>query len=189
MIEARQLAPWLAGYEGNRGYPINRKHYRVLETRADGSLIVTTSTGADGEQYGDRMVLPASYVSQHVALGYASTVQCGQGLNVRAGYQVVTRRTSASALYTGASRGRVCNTMFVVTRSVPEDVPTGTVNQTAHRNPVAVLAEILETDDPARSALAEAVKSATEAGSIRTAAELFTDAAELATAGRTAGWF
>jgi len=188
MIEARLLAPHLAGYQGNRGYPINREHYRVLEVRDDGSLVVSTGKDGDLAQLGDRMVLPASYVSQHVALGYASTVHCVQGQNVHAGYPVVTGRTSANALYTGASRGRACNTMFVVTRTVPDDAPTGTVNQTAHRNPIAVLTEILETADPVRSALAEARHSATEAASIRTAAELFTDAADIATAGRTAGW-
>jgi len=189
MIEARLLAPSLAGFEGNRGYPINREHYRVLEVRDDGSLVVSTGKDGDLAQLGDRMVLPASYVSQHVALGYASTVHCVQGQNVHAGYPVVTPRTNANALYTGASRGREANTMFVVTRTVPEDAPTGTVNQTAHRNPIAVLTEILDGADPARSALAEARESATEARSIRTAAELFTDAADVATAGRTAGWF
>lgn len=56
------------------------------------------------------------------------------------------------------------------------------------RSPAAVLANLLDSADPERSALAEAVESATQAGSVRTHAELLADAAELATAGRTARW-
>ena len=49
---------------------------------------------------------------------------------------------------------------------------------------------VIGTDDSAegRSALATAAESATEAESTRTAAELFTDAAQLAATHRTAGW-
>jgi hypothetical protein len=51
-----------------------------------------------------------------------------------------------------------------------------------------VLAGVFEASAPERSALAHAVDSATEAESVRTPGELFADAAQLATAGRTASW-
>ena len=59
-----------------------------------------------------------------------------------------------------------------------------------HRDPVAVLAGLLDTDDPVatRSALAIATESAHDAGSVRTAAELLADAAQLAATERTAVW-
>ena len=86
------------------------------------------------------------------------------------------------------TRGRQANTAHVVTRAVPADAPPGTVLEAVHRSPAAVLAGVFETSDPQRSALAQAVDSATEAESVRTPGELFADAAQIATAGRTASW-
>jgi hypothetical protein len=88
----------------------------------------------------------------------------------------------------GMTRGRQANTAHVVTRTVPADAPPGTVVAAVHRSPEAVLAGLFETSDPQRTALAQAVDSATEAESVRTPAELFGDAAQLATAGRTSSW-
>jgi hypothetical protein len=86
------------------------------------------------------------------------------------------------------TRGRQANTAHVVTRAVPADAPPGTVLTAVHRSPDAVLAGVFDTSDPHLSALAQAVDSATEAESVRPPAELFADAAQLATAGRTASW-
>src|SRR5690606_36042399 len=84
LIQARLNGWHLADYENNRRGPINREQYRVLETRADGGLVVAPilGRGPEGEQLGDRLTLPGDYVSAHVALGYASTVHSGQGLTV-----------------------------------------------------------------------------------------------------------
>ncbi|MGH3434802.1 MAG: ATP-dependent DNA helicase, partial [Thermocrispum sp.] len=84
LIQAR-LNGWdLAGYEGNQRGPINRETYRVLDTRDDGGLVVAPVIGrtTEGEQLGQRMTLPAYYVAEHVALGYAATVHAAQGLTV-----------------------------------------------------------------------------------------------------------
>jgi conjugative relaxase-like TrwC/TraI family protein len=190
LVQARRNAWHLAGHQGNRRGPVNREQYRVLDTRDDGGLTVAPVLGrtAAGERHGPRMVLPGWYVAEHVALGYACTVHAAEGLNVDTGHAVTTSATGAAALYVEATRGRIANTLYVVTRSVPDDVPTGTVNKTMHRQPTAVLAGILEGADPVRSALAEATQSARDAASIATPAELFADAVELATAGRTATW-
>lgn len=57
------------------------------------------------------------------------------------------------------------------------------------RSPAAVLdAALGAVEGPQQSALAAATESAADAGTVRTAAELLADAAELATAGRTATW-
>ncbi|PRX47744.1 conjugative relaxase-like TrwC/TraI family protein [Prauserella shujinwangii] len=190
LIQARRNAWDLAGYQGNRRGPINREHYRVLATRDDGGLTVAPilGRGPDGEQLGERMELPAAYVAEHVALGYASTVHAAQGLTVDTSHTIATSQTGAEALYVGLSRGRENNTAHVVTLAVPADAEPGTVTEAVHRNPAAVLATTLETADPTRSALATATESAADMGSVRTPAELFADAVELATAGRTATW-
>ena len=188
IVQARRNGWHLAGYSGNRRGPISREQYRVTAIRDDGGLEVTALLGGTGRVEGDRLVLPAAYVAEHLALGYASTVHAAQGLTVDTCHTVVTQITAAEAFYVGMTRGRQANTAHVVTRTVPADAPPGTVLTAVHRSPDAVLAGVFESRDPRRSALAQAVDSATEAESVRTPAELFADAAQLATAGRTASW-
>ena len=193
LIQARRNAWELAGHDAHKRAPINRQQYRVLQTRADGGLIVAPITGhRDGtEQLGARMTLPASYVAADVALGYASTVHAAQGLTVDTSHTIATTNTGAEALYVGLTRGRHANTAHVVTRAVPttpDGAPTGQALQAVHRSPQAVLAGAFDTTDPQLSALATAADSQAEADSVRTPAELFADAVEIATAGRTATW-
>ena len=59
-----------------------------------------------------------------------------------------------------------------------------------HRDPVAVLAGVLDQTDPIepRSAVAVATESADEAAAVRTPAEVLGDAAHLAATERTASW-
>jgi hypothetical protein len=191
LVQARQNGWDLAGYEGNGEAPINRKQYRVLDTREDGGLIVARVLGREdgvGEVLGERITLPGSYVSEHVALGYASTVHSAQGLTVDTSHAVVTEATGQEALYVGLTRGRHGNTAHVTTVAVPADAPDGVALESVRRKPAAVLAGAFDGRAPQRSALQEAVEAATEAEAIRTPAELLADATELATAGRTARW-
>jgi conjugative relaxase-like TrwC/TraI family protein len=191
LIQARLNGWHLAGYEGNRRAPINRETYRVLATRDDGGLIVAPLLGRDQigtDILGDHLTLPGTYVNEHVTLGYACTVHAAQGLTVDTAHSVATHRTGHAALYVALTRGRERNTTYVATRFAPEDAPTGTVNQVRHHDPRGLLAATFESDDPDLSALATAVEAEQDNQSIRTAAELFADAAELATAGRTSTW-
>jgi conjugative relaxase-like TrwC/TraI family protein len=191
LVQARLNGWALEGYEGNRGGPINRETYRVLATRHDGGLVVAPLIGRDklgADVLGDRMTLPGFYVDRHVSLGYASTVHAAQGLTVDTAHSVATHRTGHAALYVALTRGREANTTYVATRFAPDDAPTGTINQVRHHDPRAVLADTFETAQPELSALATAVEAETDNQSIRTAAELFADAADLATAGRTSTW-
>jgi hypothetical protein len=187
VVQARRNGWELAGVHGNRRGPINREHYRVLATRDDGGLIVAPILGRteDGEQHGDQLTLPGDYVREHVALGYASTVHAAEGLTVDTAHAVITSRTGPAARYVALSRGRNENTAHVVTRSVPEDAPTGTVNTTAREDPITVLLGADECAEDEVAALVEAERSAAQVASLRTAAERFSDAAEVATAGRT----
>jgi conjugative relaxase-like TrwC/TraI family protein len=190
LVQARRNGWELAGVEGNRRGPINRETYRVVETRDDGGLVVAPVLGRPGagEQLGQPMTLPGDYVCEYVALGYAFTAHAAQGLTVDTSHTVITQTSGPRALYVGMSRGRYANTAHVTTRAVPPDAPAGATREAVHRSPAAVLAGVLETADPQPSALAAAVDSDREAGSVRTAAELLADAAELVTAGRTARW-
>jgi conjugative relaxase-like TrwC/TraI family protein len=190
LIQARRNGWHLAGFEGNRRGPINREQYRVLETRDDGGLVVAPviGRGREGEQLGERMTLPGTYVAEHVALGYASTVHSAQGMTVDRAHTVVTEATGQEALYVGMTRGRHGNTAHVTTLAVAADAPAGVAQDAVYRSPAAVLAGALHEAGPHRSALAAATESAQETNAIRTPAELLADATELATAGRTARW-
>ena len=192
VVAARRNGWHLAGHAGNRRGPINRETYRVTATRPDGSLevAVITGRGPDGDELGETIVLPADYVANHLALGYASTVHAAQGATVDTSHTVVTGQTGPAALYVGMSRGREANTAHVTTTIAVADPADGRPDQTQHRHPVAVLAGLLDPDDQtvSRSALATAADSAAEVGSLRAAVELLADASQLAATERTAGW-
>ncbi|GAY10918.1 MobF family relaxase [Pseudonocardia sp. N23] len=183
LVQARANGWNLAGVEGNRRGPINRETYRVTATRPDGAVEVTTDAG-------ERIVLLAGYVADHLALAYASTVHAAQGTTVDTSHTVVTPRTGHEAFYVGMSRGRARNTAHITTVTGPDDPARGRDDQTLHRDPVAAVAAILDPDAPvaAASALATATRSVDETTSVRTPAELFADAAQLAATHRTAVW-
>ena len=181
LVQSRRNEWKLAGYHGNRRGPINREIYRVVGILDDGDLRVVTRDG-------ETMTLPAGYVAEHLALGYASTVHAAQGMTVDTAHTVATGATGADALYVGLTRGRHSNIAHVVTESIPADAPVGTTKQALHRSPQSVLAGAFETTDSQLSALAEATQSAAEVDTVRTPAELLADAAQIATAGRTARW-
>ncbi|UUV34303.1 relaxase domain-containing protein [Amycolatopsis roodepoortensis] len=191
LVQARRNGWHLTGFDGNPEAPINRKQYRVLDTREDGGLIVARVLGREdgvGEVLGERITLPGAYVSEHVALGYASTVHSAQGLTVDTSHAVVTEATGQEALYVGLTRGREGNTAHVTTLAVPADATEGAALQAVKRSPAAVLAAAFDGTGPQRSALAEATEAAADNDAIRTPAELLADATELATAGRTQRW-
>ncbi|RJQ92384.1 MobF family relaxase [Amycolatopsis panacis] len=191
LIQARKNAWHLAGFENNPEAPVNRKQYRVIETREDGGLVVARVLGREdgiGEVLGKRIVLPGSYVREHVALGYACTVHSAQGMTVDTSHAVATDTTGQEALYVGLTRGRDTNTAHVATLTVPAGAPEGAALDAVKRNPSSVLAAAFDGAGPQRSALQEATESAADTGAIRTPAELLADATELATAGRTARW-
>ncbi|MCO7192558.1 ATP-dependent RecD-like DNA helicase [Pseudonocardia sp. McavD-2-B] len=187
LVQARRNGWNLTGVEGNRRGPINRETYRVTAVRDDGALEVTTDTGPDDEA-GERLVLSADYVAEHLSLGYASTVHAAQGATVDTTHTVATPNTTAAALYVGMSRGRGANTAHVTTRTGPQDPADGTTHEHGvHRDPVATLAGILDASEQAveRSSLTFAADSVAEALSTRTAADLLAEGAHLAATERT----
>ena len=106
IVQARRNGWHLAGYHGNRRGPINREQYRVTAVRNDGGLEVRPLLGGTDHIEGDRIVLPAGYVAQHLTLGYATTVHAAQGLTVDTCQTVLTQTPPAEALYVGMTRGR-----------------------------------------------------------------------------------
>jgi hypothetical protein len=148
-VQARRNAWDLVGHEGNRRGPINRETCRVTAVRDDGGLEVQTldHPGADGSA-GERMVLPAGYVAEHLALGYASTVHAARGITVDTSHTVATTRSWHAGLYLALTRGRDANTAHVATTTTVDDPARGSDAHTVHRDPVAVLASVLDQPEP-----------------------------------------
>ncbi|HVB05973.1 MAG TPA: hypothetical protein VNF07_07005 [Acidimicrobiales bacterium] len=73
-----------------------------------------------------RVKLPAEYVREHVALGYALTVYKAQGQTVDNAIVLVDEMMSAGQLYVAMSRGREDNRAFVI---VSDDAPEGHVRK------------------------------------------------------------
>ena len=184
VVAARRNGWELVGHEGNSRAPINRETYQVTAVGADGSLTVVPENGGP-------IVLPADFVSRDVSLAYAGTVHSTQGRTVDTSHLVASGTSSRAATYVGLTRGREANTAHVVTVSAPADPARGlAAEHFLHRDPVAVLASVVAADDGPddASALEIAARSADEAGSARTAGELFADAAALAATERTGRW-
>jgi len=85
----------------------NNDVWSVDKVHRDGSLSVTH------EGHGGRITLPATYVREHVELGYASTVHRAQGLTADTSHVLADAGTSRSLAYVGLTRGKETNRLYV----------------------------------------------------------------------------
>lgn len=180
LVQARRNAWGLAGFRGNRRGPVNRETYRIVEVRPDGGVIAERRHG------GGQIALPGRYVTRHLTLGYASTVHSAQGRTVDTAHAVISFLTSAAAAYVAMSRGRDGNTAYVCTVQVPEDAPFGQASTVEHRDPLAVMADVVAREQDDQSALQVAAESWRSRQSARTAATRLADAVDLLAARRVA---
>lgn len=94
---------------------LNGQHFVVRAVHPSGGLRVQSVEA-------DRAVfeLPADYVTEHVQLGYATTVHSAQGMTVDEGHLLVTGQTDGAGVYVGMTRGRTSNTAHFVAQSLEE---------------------------------------------------------------------
>ncbi|RSN51125.1 MobF family relaxase [Actinomadura sp. WAC 06369] len=97
--------------EENEQELTNRDVLQVGYTREDGALLARR-VERDGT-LGETVELPASYVRQHVELGYAGTVHAAQGRTVDTCHSIPDHGTTAEALYVMLTRGRDGNYAYV----------------------------------------------------------------------------
>ena len=124
------------------GTPINRATYRVVDVVEGGSLVVEPTGGTSTRQ----VTLPAKYVAEHVSLAYASTVHAAQGRTVDTGHSVISGSTSTANAYVSLTRGKECNTAWVVTQTTGEDTILGDNEERKPRTARAVMADVVERD-------------------------------------------
>jgi len=111
-----------------RGWVKNGDEWTVRAAGGDGSLTVGRAAGYVA------VVLPPSYVAQHVELGYAATAHRAQGRTVDSAHAYVTSTTLREPLYVMATRGRETNRLYVDTAYDPDPA-------TSHESPDPVPVE------------------------------------------------
>jgi conjugative relaxase-like TrwC/TraI family protein len=83
----------------------NRDHWTIADIASSGDLAATGPTGTVG--------LPASYVAEHVELGYAQTSHANQGRTVDRALLYLDSPTDVRGIYVPLTRGRLSNDVYV----------------------------------------------------------------------------
>lgn len=94
-----------------RSWVRNGDRWTVTDVRADGSLSIRRA----GRRWGASVVLPASYVAEHVDLGYAVTAFRAQGITTDTAHALVEATSTRENLYVAMTRGREANVAYVAT--------------------------------------------------------------------------
>ena len=124
----------------------NGDRWAVRAVRPDGALDVNFATRR-------QVRLPAGYVTEHVALGYAATVHGAQGLTADVCPTVATGAESRQLLYVAMTRGRRGNHLYLTTAAGGGD-PHSVITRDALLPPTAVdvLTAVLRYDGAQTSA-------------------------------------
>lgn len=94
---------------GDGGFVKNGDVWNVDGVLSDGTIRVQRVDGVGV------INLPAPYVTEAVELAYASTIHRVQGMTVARSHTLVTDQTTREQLYVAMSRGRLSNSVYVVT--------------------------------------------------------------------------
>ena len=91
----------------NKGLMVkNRDHWTITSIHPESSLTLTGRTGT--------IRLPASYVAEHLELGYAQTSHATQGRTVDTALLLIDTPTDSRGVYTPMTRGRDSNHAYIV---------------------------------------------------------------------------
>jgi hypothetical protein len=153
---------------GNDEYVRNGARWHVVGTSPDGSMHVVSMENS-------RMVtLPAEYVREHVALGYALTVHKSQGKTVDQAIVLVDEKMTAAQLYVAMSRGREENRAFV---TLSDDSPEDHVRRPSI-DAIELLTRIMRRDASDRSAHDVVRRNLARAEDLTLLTDLYEDARE-----------
>ncbi|MBW4079197.1 MAG: TrwC relaxase [Acidobacteria bacterium] len=114
----------------------NGDAWTVAATHEGGSMTVTRVSG------NGTVVLPASYVAEHVELAYATTAHRAQGRTVDTAHAFVSPTTTREVLYVALTRGSESNHLYVDTHYDP-DPSTGHDGLTETPSALEVLTGVL----------------------------------------------
>ncbi|MGV9678822.1 MobF family relaxase [Nocardia sp. NPDC003482] len=129
---------------GERDWVRNGYRWVVESVHADGSITATHLH--PGRRLGDRVVLPAAYVGEHVRLGYAMTIDSAQGVTTDTCHIVLTGHESRNQLYVAITRGITANHLYVPTALDGSEASFWTEPGLMPRTAVEVLQHVLARD-------------------------------------------
>jgi len=121
------------------GWVKNGDVWTVAATHEDGSMSVTRANGHGS------VVLPATYVAEHVELAYATTAHRAQGRTVDTAHAFASPTTTREVLYVVLTRGSESNHLYVDTHYDP-DPSTGHEGLTAVPSAAEVLSDVLRRE-------------------------------------------
>ena len=168
VIRTRRNARWLP--LSGTDYVRNGYTFDILDVARDGAL------RARHRGTGREITLPADYVTEHVTLGYAATINGAQGSTAGHSCHVVgAEHLTRQQLYVALTRGRAENHLYLSTAEAdPHRIlaPKATHPDTA----VDVLSRIVARDGGQISATTAARQAADPTRRLAAAADMFTDA-------------
>jgi len=178
---------WIVTRDNNRKITTNRGHdfvkngdaWQILKRGKDGSLKVRHL------EHGGRLTLPATYVTSHVQLLYASTVMRSQGGTVDTAHPLVTEDMTREQLYVQLTRARERTTVYTVTHELlpfdTDDQTDATVHDPDTYAAREVLERVLNREGANRSATETIHTAQEEATSLATLAPRYEHATDTLT--------
>ncbi|MHA7246899.1 MobF family relaxase [Arthrobacter tecti] len=97
----------------------NGERWTITGVRDDGSITIRRPE----RRFGGAIVLPASYVAEHVELGYAVTTHRAQSITTDTSHVVIEPTTTRENLYVAMTRGRQSNQAYVVLNRPDDHAP------------------------------------------------------------------
>jgi len=152
----------------------NGDRWTIRHVEPDGAVVVRH------QQSRRTIALPADYVSQHVRLGYATTVHGAEGITADTTHTVVAGTEHRQLLYVAMTRGRNANHIYVPTTG--DGDPHTAIRPETLRPPTAVdvLTTIVARDGSQRSATTTAQEAASPASQLTAAVGRYRDALAVA---------
>jgi DNA primase catalytic core len=162
--------------QNNRKIPIgahdwvkNGDRWVVENVRESGALdVIHHDTGR-------HITLPATYVAEHVSLGYACTVHGAQGITADTCYTVATGAESRQLLYVAITRGRHANHVHLTTAGDGDEHAVITRDALLPPTAVDILTRVLARDGAPVSAASQARALADPATRLSAAADRYYD--------------
>lgn len=154
----------------------NGDQWRIAAIRPDGRVEIVPPNSPGRVRRRGTVVLPATYVRDHLDLGYALTAHRAQGLTVATAHALVSSGSTKEGLYVAMSRGSQSNTAYVALDHADDSHASP---PTDHATGMSVLVAVMRRSGSDASAHAvQAAEYATYNGIARQAAELEMLAAE-----------
>ncbi|WP_041562846.1 MobF family relaxase [Nocardia brasiliensis] len=135
---------------GPRDWVRNGYAWTVTAVHDDGSLTATHLRS--GAKHGHSVLLPGDYVSEHVRLGYATTVDSAQGITADTCHVALTGYESRNQLYVALTRGIFTNHLYLPTALDGSEGSFWSEPAAYPRTAIEILLRILDRDGTQKSA-------------------------------------